>query len=177
MISVVSVGIFLKRNIFNLLLGATALLFFIQKMPTIIQMYRAEGQQVAQAFVTELNGQVVSIPLPQKHVLIFWATWCAPCKVELARINRLIINGELNPEFVLAVSVGEDMDLVSSFSKGQDYRFRVAVDKTREAAKLFQIVGTPTIVFVSQDQKIDWMTTGLSPTLEFRIRSFFETEM
>lgn len=139
-------------------------------------MYETEGSTAKQALVTDLNDQSITLPLPTKHLLVFWATWCAPCKVELSRINRMVLNGEVSPESVLAVSIAEDPKIVSSFAKEQQYQFRIAVDQTGRAAKLYKVSGTPTIIFINQDQKVEWMTTGLSLSLEIRILSFFKNE-
>jgi cytochrome c biogenesis protein CcmG/thiol:disulfide interchange protein DsbE len=168
---------FLKRNAFNIVLGLFFLFVAAQKVPSIIKMYEAEGQPAQSAVAIDLNGQPISIPLPRKHILVFWATWCGPCKVELGRINNLILSGEVAAESVLAVSLAEDPNLVSSFVREQKYLFKIGVDQSGKTAELYQVSGTPTILFIGSDQKVSWMTTGLSPSLEFRIRSFLKKEI
>ncbi len=167
---------FLKRHAVNIVL--TIVLFFVatQKVPSIIAMYKAQGEVAQTAMAFDLNNQSVTIPLRTKHILVFWATWCGPCKLELGRINKMIQNGEIAAESVLAISIGEDPKLVSSFVNEQKFLFKVAVDQTGQIAALYKVSGTPTILFVGADQKVNWMTTGLSPSLEFRVRSFLKEE-
>jgi thiol-disulfide isomerase/thioredoxin len=166
--------IFLRKHLFDIILVVIFGFIFVQKIPSIIRMYNVEGKVAQTASVVGLDGQPFSIPLPTKHVLVFWATWCGPCKVELGRINKMILNGEIAAESVLAVSVSEDLNLVSSFVREQKYLFKIGVDLSGQAAALYRISGTPTILLIDSDQKVTWMTTGLSPSLEFRIRSFLK---
>jgi len=164
--------LFFKKHALNILFAIVLLFILAQRLPSIIYMYGMEGREAKSAIVMDLNSQPVSFPLLSKHILVFWATWCGPCKVELARINRMVTNGEIPPDSVLAISVAEDLKTVSSFVEEQGYSFRIAIDRTGKSAALYRVSGTPTILFINQDQTVNWMTTGLSPSLEFRIRSF-----
>lgn len=166
--------LFFKRNAVNILFGCILLFVAAQRVPSVVKMYEAEGKSAQSALAFDLSGQSISIPLPTKHILVFWATWCGPCGVELGRINKMIVNGEIASESVLAVSIAEDPKLVSSFVKEKKYLFKVAVDQSGQAAGLYRVSGTPTILFIGSDRKVNWMTTGLSPSLEFRIRSFLK---
>src|SRR5690606_19094484 len=100
-----------------------------------------------------------------KQLLVFWATWCGPCKVELARINRLVKDGEIKATDVIAISSLEEINLVDAHVKENDYRFTVAIDPTGEAARQYKISGTPTLIFVDETGTIKWMTMGVSPSL------------
>ncbi len=165
---------FLKQHGLNIILTAILIIVAVKKIPSIVQMYRAEGTIAKNATTLDLNKQVISIPLPKKHILVFWATWCGPCKVELGRINAMILSGQITPESVLAISIGEDPNVVSSFVDEQKYLFKVAIDISGQAAHVYQVSGTPTILFIGADQKVNWITAGISPSLEFRIRSFLK---
>lgn len=41
-----------------------------------------------------------------------------------------------------------------------------------QVSKKYNVTGTPTVVFIDAEEKINWITTGLSPTLEYRIKEF-----
>lgn len=165
---------FLKSHAINFILALVLLFVAVRKTPSILEMYKTEGTLAHSATVIDLNSQVIAIPLVKKHILVFWATWCGPCKVELGRINKMIQNGEIDAESILAISVAEDLNLVTSVVKDQRYLFKVALDQRGQAAELYRVSGTPTLLFIDNDQKIYWMTTGISPSLEFRIRSFLK---
>lgn len=165
---------FFKSQALNIFFTIVLLFLAVLRIPSIIEMYRKEGKLAQSATVFDLNNQSISIPLKKKHILVFWATWCGPCKVELGRINKMIQDSEISAESVLAVSIAEDSNLVASVVKEQRYLFNVAVDQSGQVAELYRVSGTPTILFIGNDQKVNWMTTGLSPSLEFRIRSFLK---
>ncbi|NUN05152.1 MAG: TlpA family protein disulfide reductase [Bdellovibrio sp.] len=164
---------FLKAHGFNLLLSLGVLYFLAQRAPGIVELYRLEGQPAAVTQVIDLNsGSPIDLPFAEKKVLVFWATWCGPCKVELARINKLIENGAIPAESVVAVSVKEEASLVADFVKKNNYLFKVALDESGQAAQLYQVAGTPTIYFIDESGKTEWVTMGLSPSLEIRLKSF-----
>lgn len=165
---------FFKRHTLNFIVGGIFLSVVAQRIPSILNMYGVEGTSAQSAVAFDLSGQEISIPLRSKHILVFWATWCGPCKIELGRINKMIVSGEIASDSVLAVSIAEDPILVSSFVKEQKYFFKVAVDQSGKTAELYRVTGTPTIIFIGDNHKVEWMTTGLSPSLEFRIRSFLK---
>ncbi len=156
----------------NILLFVFIAWMFYQRVPVIIEMYQRQGQTTASTEVRLLKGESVQVPLPKRHLLVFWATWCGPCKVELARVNNLIKNGTIKENDVLAVSVGESHEVVANFSKENDYRFAVAIDPQGEAANLYKVAGTPTLFLIDENGKVEWTTMGVSPTLEFRLKSF-----
>ena len=118
------------------------------------------------------GGEFALAAQKQKRVLLFWATWCGPCSLELARVNRMIAGGELKPEQVLAISIGETAEVVKSAIAERKYTFPVALDLDGKVAESFKVSGTPTIVFVDEKQVINWLSTGLSPSLGLRLQRF-----
>lgn len=136
-------------------------------------MYQTQGSAAPKGSVVSLSGETLGVPFHQKQILVFWATWCGPCSVELARIDKLIELGKISAADVLAVSVMEEPALVEKFAKEKNYRFQVAVDRSGELAHAYGVSGTPTIALIDQAGLIHWLTVGLSPTLEMRVLSFF----
>jgi thiol-disulfide isomerase/thioredoxin len=109
-------------------------------------------------------------------ILVFWATWCGPCDVELARIKRMIQNNEISKESVLAVSVQETAEVVQLAASERGYHFPIGLDQNGEIAHTYKVSGTPTILFLNRDRQVAWRTTGISPSLGFRIRSFLDSQ-
>lgn len=166
---------FFKKNAFNILLLVAAIYILAPQIPSRIDMYKREGTLAPQGVVTDLKtNQGVAIPLPQKQVLVFWATWCGPCKIELARIQKMIDSGQLDPKSILAVSVAEDKDVVLSSVAEHKFTFPVALDSQGLVAKQYKVSGTPTILFIDEQGQVDWITMGLSPGLELRMKSFLK---
>ena len=171
-ISVNSVFRTVKNNFHH---AVTILLvaFLLLKIPDILKMYQKQGEFLTEAQVVSLKNEVMTIPLNQKQVLIFWATWCGPCGVELSRIQNLIDKNQIKKESVLAVSIGESAQTVQAYVDQKKYTFPVAIDSNGLVAQLYEVNGTPTVFLVDENKKIHWITTGLSPSLELRLKSFF----
>lgn len=156
----------------NILLFTFIAWTIYQRVPIIIDMYQRQGQKTESAEVRLLQGDSVQVPLPKRHLLVFWATWCGPCKVELARVNNLIKKGAIKDSDVLAISIGETPDIVAAFSKENDYRFSIATDPQGKTANLYKVAGTPTLFLIDEKGQVEWTTMGMSPTLELRLKSF-----
>lgn len=159
-------------KLLNILLFVIVAWMLSQRLPVFFEMFKREGQEAIATQVQTLDGESLSLPLKRKHLMVFWATWCPPCKVELARINKMIKSGDIDAQKIIAISSGEEPLIVSSFAKENDYRFPVAVDPSGEIAKKYKVSGTPTLLLINEDGKIEWMTMGVSPSLELRLKSF-----
>lgn len=167
---------FLRRHGVNLLLFGLVGYLLIERIPALVDMSSREGVALPAAEVETLGAGRVNIPQPKKQVLVFWATWCGPCKVELARLNRLVRSGTLKADSVLAVSIGEARRTVEDHARENDYLFLVGFNESSSLGRLYKIAGTPTIMLVREDGELEWMTVGISPTLELRLKRFFDRE-
>lgn len=117
-----------------------------------------------------LNGQSKNLADPdEKTVMVFWASWCPPCKLELARLNKLVESKPHMAKRIIAVSIGEPAELVRKTAGERGYKFEVASDEAGEAAVRYKIEGTPTIILKNPGNGIKWMTAGISPSLEMRV--------
>lgn len=90
-----------------------------------------EGQQAPDFEVQMFDGTTVKLAdLKGKVVLLnFWATWCPPCRAELARVEKDIIERFKGQPFVfLPVSRGEAKDKVAAFRQKMGYSFPMGLD-------------------------------------------------
>lgn len=160
-------------GVLNLLLGLFVAGMLVYRVPLFITMFQRQGQTAIITEVPLIDNSKLVLPLPRKHLLVFWATWCGPCKIELNRINSLVSSGVIKSQDVIAISSGEDPELVRTHANKNNYQFTVGLDTTGNIAKLYNVAGTPTLILIDQNGKIDWMTMGLSPSLEVRLSSYF----
>jgi thiol-disulfide isomerase/thioredoxin len=105
------------------------------------------------------NGETAEL-VGVRHMLFFWATWCAPCK---ASLPQLVAWSEKTGVPVLAVS-DEEEDTVRKFLKLWTGPFpeRVLSDELRQSYLGFAVSGTPTFVLVDARGTIEWRHTGFS---------------
>ncbi|MEY4615180.1 MAG: hypothetical protein RJB66_140 [Pseudomonadota bacterium] len=155
---------------------ATVFLLFLmlwQRGPGIVEHFKVENQSAPSFRVPLLDGNFLVLNEKKQNViLVFWATWCGPCSLELSRIDEMIKNKEISADSIYAVSSNEEQSLLEKVVGERGYSFKVGVDGDGSVASLFGVKGTPTIVFINAEQKIDWITTGLSPFLGLRIKRF-----
>ena len=74
--------------------------------PTAAQFEPGNSSRAQFRLLDDLRGRVV--------LLDFWATWCAPCLVEIPRLRRL--HGELEQEGLTIVGVSLDVTDARSFA-------------------------------------------------------------
>lgn len=103
-----------------------------QERPTQEQATLVKSGEVAPDFtVTMFDGSTVKLSdLKGKVVLLnFWATWCPPCRAELARVQKDIINRFKGKPFVfLPVSRGDSREAVEAFRNKMGYTFPMGLD-------------------------------------------------
>lgn len=73
----------------------------------------------------------------------FFATWCAPCRDEMAGLARLADRRGKGPLVLLAVDVGEVPVRVRRFFARQPVPFPVLLDEDRAALKAWKVAGLP----------------------------------
>jgi cytochrome c biogenesis protein CcmG/thiol:disulfide interchange protein DsbE len=164
------------NSIINILLIVLISFLLYKRLPGLLEQFNQENTLIPSGTIELLNGSSIELsqsPLPL--IAVFWATWCPPCEVELTRINRLIKKGEIAASHIIAISSYEERTHVEDVAKKRDYRFQIGFDDRGDLATRLKVTGTPTIVFINQQHKIEWMTTGLSPLLEIRIKKFLKS--
>ncbi|MHC4069167.1 MAG: peroxiredoxin family protein [Planctomycetota bacterium] len=94
-------------------------------------------------------------------MLIFWATWCAPCKIELPHLIALRNITPQDQLVMLAIS-NENPKLVKTFAEKNKLNYPVFAANTSAMPKPFsQIRGIPASFFINPEGKIKLATEGL----------------
>lgn len=112
--------------------------------------------------LVDLDGKKWSLSdLKGRPVIInFWATWCPPCIEEMPSIERAwnIVKDEGIQ--VMAISYGEDQDLVEAFRARYPMSFPVIADTTGEVVRQWPVKGLPTTVVVNSAGEIVYQVVG-----------------
>lgn len=122
----------------------------------------------APTFIADtLMGQVDSAAFRGSSLIInFWATWCAPCAVEMPELQRL---SDANPNLhIIAVNVGESRALIQQWAETFGLTFDLALDSTGEIARLYALRGQPSTYVIAPDGKITHIFFGATDEASLR---------
>jgi thiol-disulfide isomerase/thioredoxin len=102
--------------------------------------------------LSDFRGQVV--------FLNFWATWCAPCRIEMPEIMT-IQEKYADQVAVIALNNGEAHRPASRFIDNLELNFAaVAMDPTQEIVRRYQVYGMPTSFFIDAEGVITRVHEG-----------------
>ncbi len=110
-----------------------------------------------------LGGGKASLPQGKVTVVDFWATWCAPCRSSMPRVQKLWT--EYQPRGVELFSVdtddaAPDRDAtVREFLQENRLRFPVVLDDGT-ASSAFSVANLPTMLLLDRAGRIVWSHVG-----------------
>lgn len=125
--------------------------------------------------LSSLDGQQVSLSHyhGRKVVLIFWASWCGPCRLEMPELRSFYKRYHTHPdqfEF-LAVSLDDNRAAAAGFATQVKIPFPVLLDPTGKVAKSYSVVEIPTVFVVDENGKIVFGRVGYSDMLKYLLAS------
>lgn len=96
-------------------------------------------------FFTDLPGNIL--------VLNFWATWCAPCLVEMPSMASLYT--QLSPDGLTMVALStEDSEVMQKFFEKKSYPFDVWLDSDSVFVERFQVQQIPTTLVIDHQGRL-----------------------
>ncbi|MHC4621190.1 MAG: peroxiredoxin family protein [Planctomycetota bacterium] len=93
-------------------------------------------------------------------MLVFWATWCGPCKLEIPHLVELRKTASEDSLAILAIS-RENPALVKSFAVGWKLNYTVLHDTGGLLVPYSTVASIPSSFFIDPDGKIKLATAGL----------------
>jgi peroxiredoxin len=122
-----------------------------------------QGEALPVFSLPDLSGALKSNSDFKGHPLLlnFWATWCNPCRAEMAGLDR--IQKEFGPSGlrVIGVSVDEDLNLVREFLLQQSIGFEVLSDpKALSSASVFGVSALPLTLLVGRSGDVRRVELG-----------------
>lgn len=93
-------------------------------------------------------------------LLNFWATWCEPCRDELASIGKLREQVAGKPFVVLLVNYGEARARVADFVKRESIVFPILLDPNQDASKAWRVRVLPSSFLVGPDGRVRYSVIG-----------------
>lgn len=103
--------------------------------------------------LSSLRGRVV--------VVNFWATWCAPCKVEMPQLQALYDDYRRTGLELIGVNMQEPAEEVVRFRRSLAIAFPTALDLDGTVARRYLIRGLPTTFLIDRAGIIREINVGI----------------
>ncbi len=126
-----------------------------------VQAIRRDIQAESFALPT-LGGPAMSLAdYSGRMVLLnFWATWCAPCVLEMPSMQTLYHTFRDQGLEVVAVNVQEDRETVAAFVEEHGFSFSVLLDGNGRTTSNYAVRGLPTSYLIDRKGNLIGMKVG-----------------
>lgn len=121
------------------------------------------GMEAPDFTVEMFDGDKVTLSdLKGKVVLVnFWATWCPPCREELKRVEKDIIERfEGKPFVFLPISRGEKRATVEAFRNKMGYTFPMGLDGDQSIFRKYASNYIPRNFLIGKDGRVIYVSVG-----------------
>ncbi len=128
-----------------------------------------DGTTVKSFSLAGLNGGTVRAPWSSGHpaVVVFFASWCGPCKAELPRVAAYESGHALGKVRFVGVDVNDPANSGQAFTDNAGVAFPVGRDPSSLlASQEFQLAGMPDTVFVNSNGTVSNVVIGAVSTTE-----------
>jgi peroxiredoxin len=131
--------------------------------------------QVAPAFsLPSVDGQTVSLADyhgKQNLIVSFWASWCAPCRMEMPVLRSFYEKYHDGPNSfeLLAISIDDSAAPARAFATSSKIPFPVLLDISKETADAYQVDGIPTLFVIDKSGKVIFGHSGFDTGLEYQL--------
>lgn len=109
-------------------------------------------------------------------LLVFWSTWCIPCKSELVALQSLASS----PEFKDVIFAGvcndpENLDDVKRIVKTLEINYLVLLDNQAQVSNKLGVKAVPTAIIVNAEGKITLKEEGYDTATMKQIKNHIES--
>ena len=132
---------------------------------------------VAPDFTVEmLDGSKATLSALQGKptLLIFWATWCPPCRLELSKLQEHIIDRYGDKINVLPISRGEERAKVEEYISKMDYTFAVGLDGDQSIYRKYATNYIPRCFVIDAKGKVLYSGVGYDEAIAKEVEQNIE---
>lgn len=112
------------------------------------------GEKALNFTLLDLDGNPVSLSdfEGQPVIINFWATWCAPCRIEMPELQAAYETYQNEGLVILALNQDESADLAREYFVGEmGLTFTALLDDNSAISTAFGIFGLPTTFFLDAE--------------------------
>ena len=109
-------------------------------------------------------------------LLNFWATWCGPCKMEMASLEKL--HRHFQTQDLAVIGISNDMfgaRVVVPFMKAHGLTLPVLLDPTLEVSNRYEVVGLPTTILIDREGNVIGVLNGAEDWATPKTLRYFES--
>ena len=131
------------------------------------------GQSAPAFEITKTDGTKASLELlrGKPTVLVFWSLYCSKCKKETPQLNQLAKEFAPRGVEVIGINTGESDEEIKKGVETFGIEYAVAPDKDKKVMQTFRAGGTPTIVFLDKEGKVQFYGNKLPEDYAGRLNS------
>ncbi len=125
--------------------------------------------EVPDLILQTYNGESVSLKSKESRVslIVFWATWCGPCQMEIPSLIKLHEKFKAQNFSVLAINVDDPEGAkVKAIAQEMGINYPLLIGSEELTKQFGGIEGLPTSFLVGKDQKFKAKIVGLHPEEE-----------
>ena len=123
----------------------------------------AIGEPAQEFVASDLVGNPVALSsyLGRPVILNFWATWCAPCRIEMPELQSAFVDYQEHDLAILALNQEETADLIHEFFYDEfDLTFTPLLDSDGLVSQQYGAVNLPTTIFINPEGTITAIHRG-----------------
>ncbi len=122
------------------------------------------GKKAPDFTLTDLKGNKHSLSdyTGKNIILIFWATWCGPCNMEIPHLVELR-NKKSKDELIMLAITKENKETVKPFADNKNINYTVLLADKELPEPFNQIQGIPSSFYINENREIKVAAMGLVP--------------
>ena len=159
----------------NLILCLLAVLFYLS---LVAAETPAVTQKMPDFKLPDINSKDITLTslLNKGPVLVdFWASWCVPCKKEMAALEKLAEKYDTLTVVVVSIDAPKDVQKAKTYVKSNKFRFVSLYDSDKGLASKLNMVNPPRTLILDNQGNIvlshDGYEAGVEKVYENKIRS------
>ncbi|MBP7553038.1 MAG: TlpA family protein disulfide reductase [Spirochaetes bacterium] len=159
--------------IFYIILIILIYFFVKNKIPHYISDSKLKNSPEINFSIEDINGVVYdSVEYKDKNlILVFWASWCAPCKMEIPIINSIYKDYQ-DQLTVVSVNSLEKKAVVLKAIEELKITYPVVLDEKGKINTEFKVNSLPTIYFI-KNAKVVKVSRGFSVFLKSEVKKIY----